>query len=157
MDDVKSKYQYEGLKWLFELELLDSPQAINTLKFNILSTSPRIKEADLLIFRENKSMLILLNLTWMGRKFYKKQIMQDVYDIMQQFLPSFKFRVTDDPKIMELAIERIKKALTGGSRENDSNVGKPSIGNPNSKAESVKGPETDGTPTSNDPSKQEQS
>lgn len=120
MDSEKSKFQYEGMKWIMELQLLNQPQAINTIKFNILMASPRIKEVELLIYRENQTMLVLLDLTWFGRKFQKKQIFSDVQDALSQLLPSFRFRVTDDPNIMTLAVERVQKALTGGLNENTS-------------------------------------
>lgn len=124
----RSKFQYEGLKWLFELDLLNHPQAVNTIKLNVLMVSKRIKEVELLIYRENKSMLVLLDLTWMGKRFFRKQIFTEVHEVLQQLMPSFQFRVIDDPKIMQMAIERVKKALTGGKNENsnindvDSNV-----------------------------------
>jgi hypothetical protein len=117
----KSKYQYEGMKWLFELELLNHPQVINTLRFNILMVSKSIKEVELLIYRENKSMLVLVDLSWFGRKFSKKRIFTEIHETLSQLLPSFKFRITDDPKIMEMAVERVKKALSGGTNENASN------------------------------------
>jgi hypothetical protein len=66
-------------------------------------------------------MLILLDLTWFGQKFFKKRIFSEVQDILTQLLPSFKFRITDNPEIMNLAIERVKKALTGGKNENSNN------------------------------------
>ena len=113
----KQKFQYEGLKWLVELELLNHPQVINQLKFNILMVSKHIKEVELLIYRENKSILVLLELSWIGRKFKKTQILQDVHEVVSQMLPSFRFRITEDPKIMELAIEKVKTALTGGKDE----------------------------------------
>lgn len=116
-----TKYQYKGLKWLMEMELLNDPQAINTLKLNILMTSKRIKEVELLIYRENKTMLVLLDLTWIGRKFFKKTIFEEVEGALVQLLPSFRFRVTDDTKIMGMAIAKVKKALIGGSNENPSN------------------------------------
>jgi len=117
----KSKFQYEGIKWIMEMELLNHPQAINTIKFNILMVSKRIKEVELLIYRENKSMLVLLELSWFGRKFRKKQIFTEVHEVLSQLLPSFRFRVIDDPKIMQMAIERVQKALTGGKNENSTN------------------------------------
>jgi hypothetical protein len=113
-----SKFQYEGMKWLMELELLNHPQAINTIKFNIMMTSNQIKEVELLIYRENKTMLVLLELTWFGQKFFKKRIFSEVQDILTQLLPSFQFRVTENPEIMKLAVERLKKALIGGINEN---------------------------------------
>lgn len=123
-----SKFQYEGMKWLLELELLNHPQAINTIKFNILMTSNRIKEVEILTMRENKTMLVLLDLTWIGRKFFKTRIFSEVEEILTQLLPSFRFRVIDDPEIMKLAVERVTKALTGGKNENalnPSNVSDP--------------------------------
>lgn len=119
----RTQYQQEGLKWLIEAELLQHPQAINNIKFNILMVSPSIKEVELLIYRENKSMLVLLELTWFGRKFLKKRIMPEVQDILTQLLPSFRFRITENPKIMEMAVERVKQALSGGTNENTSNNG----------------------------------
>ena len=127
----KHKLQYEGLKWLFEMELLAHPQAINTIKFNILSTSKRIKEVELLIYREHKSMLVLLELSWFGNKFYKKDIFSDVYDLLSQLLPTFKIRVIGDPKIMELAIDMVKRATVGGSNEKVNNVNNNSNLEPN--------------------------
>lgn len=117
----KGKFQYEGLKWLAELELLNHPQLINQLKFNILTVSKQIKEVELLIYRENKSMLVLLELGWIGRTFQKKRIFTEVQEVLTLLLSNFRFRITDDPRIMEMAIEKVKKALTGGSNENASN------------------------------------
>lgn len=115
------KYQLEGIKWLAELELLNNPQLINNIKLNILVASKQIKEVELLIYRENKTMLVLLELSWFGRKFLKRSIFEEVEDSLSQMLPSFRFRVTDDPKIMELAVARVKQALTGGKNENNIN------------------------------------
>lgn len=119
----RTKYQYEGLKWLFELEVLNHPQVINNIKLNILAVSPRIKEVELLIYRENKSLLVLLELSWLGNKLFKKQIFAEVQDVLVELLPTFKFRITDDPKIMNLAIEKVKRALSGGTYEKDNVTG----------------------------------
>lgn len=118
----RTKYQYEGIKWLMEMELLNDPQAINTVKLNVMMASDRIKEVEILIHRENKSMLVLLELTWVGRKFLRKRIFGDVHDILSQLLPTFQFRVIDDPKIMQLSVERVKQALSGGKYENSSSA-----------------------------------
>lgn len=118
----RTKYQAEGMKWFLELELLSHPQVVNNLKLNILAVSPKIREVELLIYREQKSMLVLLDLTWMGRKFFKKRISEEVQDILSQMLPSFRFRITDDPKIMGMAIDLVKKALTGGKYDQNNNT-----------------------------------
>lgn len=116
----KSKFQYEGLKWLYEMQLLDNPQLINNLKMNILLISTSIRDVELLVYREKKQMLIYIDLTWYGRKFKKDQIFIEVEEVVSQLLPSFKFRVTNDFNILALAIERVKQALTG--RKNETNI-----------------------------------
>lgn len=117
----KTKFQYEGIKWLAELELVNHPQLINTIKFNVLTVSKQIKEVELLIYREQKSILILLELSWFGRKFFKKQIFTEVQELLSQLLPNFRFRVTDDPKIMNMAVALVQKAVSGGNNEKDIN------------------------------------
>lgn len=119
--DERQKYQMNGLKWLYELEVVNHPQVINNLKLNILITSKHIKEVELLMYREKKSVLVLLHLGWFGRKFSKKRIFEEVYESLQQLLPSFKFRVTDDPNIMKLAVDRVTYALSGGTHEKGNN------------------------------------
>lgn len=157
----KPKYQYEGMKWMFELELLNSPQVINQLRFNILVVSKHIKEVELLIYRENKSMLVLLDLSWIGRTFLKKRIFTEVQEVLNLLLPSFRFRVTDDPKIMEMAVERVKKALTGGnSNENTSNPSPTAVANPNANQQAptpvAAEEKADGAGTSPEPSPEKQ-
>jgi hypothetical protein len=155
----KRNYQYEGMKWLHEMELLNHPQVINTVRFNILMTSKRIKEVELLIYRENKSMLVLLELSWLGNKFFKRQIFEDVQDSLTQLLPSFRFRVTTDPKIMEMAVELVKKALTGGTREKDSNSSGASVPvDPSAKLDaSAQSLGSSGSPEGSKPNSEEQS
>lgn len=111
------KLQHAGLKWLQELELVNDPQMINQLKMNVLLCSKRIKEVEFLVYRENKSILVLLELSWLGRKFFKRSIFAEVEDVVSQMLPTFKFRVIDDPGIMKMAIARVARALTGGRNE----------------------------------------
>lgn len=114
----KSKYQYEALKWMYEMEILNHPQVVNNIKLNVMVASPRIKEVELLIYREQKAMLVYLELSWLGKKFFKKRIITEVEEILSMLLPTFRFRVTSDPAIMNLAVERVKQALTGGKNEN---------------------------------------
>ena len=154
----KGKYQYEGLKWMFELEMLNHPQVVNQLKFNILMVSKQIKEVELLIYRENKSMLVLLELGWMGRTFQrqKRRIFTEVHEVLTQLLPSFNFRVTDDPKIMEMAVALVKKALTGGTNENVSNPSPAPNQQPDQQGTAVATPQIDGSGTSPSTNPEEQ-
>lgn len=125
----RSKFQHSGIKWLAELEMLSDPdnsrQLINHLKLNLFLSSKHIKEAELLIYRDQKAMLVLLELSWFARKFLSNRSKRDIFggaeEVLSQILPSFRFRVTDDIKIMELAVARVKHALSGGAHEKTSN------------------------------------
>jgi hypothetical protein len=112
----RQKYQVSGLKWLYEMQVLDDPQLVNNMKLNILMVSSSIRETEFLIFQEKKQMLVYLDLTWFGRKFRKERIVFEVEDMLSQLLPSFKFRITDDISILLLAIEKVKQAVTGGKK-----------------------------------------
>lgn len=108
----KLKFQFAGINWIREMEILSNPQLINQLKMNILNVSKRINDIELLIAEENRQMLVYVQLSWLGRKFFKRQIFEETEEVLSQILPSFKFRVTDDPKLFALALEKVKEALT---------------------------------------------
>lgn len=116
MDNDRQKFQFEGIKWLFEMEMLGHPQLINNLKMNVLVISRHIKEVELLMDRENKKILVYVKLGWIGRKFYRNDILQETEGVIIQLLPSFRCRATDDINIISLAVKKAKKAL-GGLRE----------------------------------------
>lgn len=135
MDEDKFKYQYHGLKWLYEMELLDDPQLINNLKLNIFSVSTHIKEVQFLMSQEERKMLIHVELSWWGKKFKEAQISQDITEVMSQLLSNYKFRITTNDSIFKLAVSKVKKSIRGGTyaiSRNDSN------GNVNSEDKSIK-------------------
>ncbi len=121
-DNERQKFQVSGLKWLQEMEFINHPQMINTIKLNVLMQSERIKDVEFLIYRENRSILVCLHLTWIGRTFFKKSIVRDVGDIVSQLIPSFKYRVIDDRRILELAITKVKNAITGGTQSENASI-----------------------------------
>lgn len=117
MSDDKSKFQYAGLKFLYDMELIDDPQLINNLKMNVFDVSSSIKEIDLLSSYHRKQMLIWLDLSWFGKKFLEQRIIVGVTDRVQQLLPGFKFRVTTDRAIFDLALARAEAVLKGENNE----------------------------------------
>ncbi len=117
MDEEKGKFQFSGLKFLYDMELVDDPQLINNLKLNIFSVAPYIRDADLLSSYHHKSMLIWLDVNWLGRTFFEKRIVAGVSDRAQQLLPNFRFRVTTNRAIFDLALQKVKLALTGENNE----------------------------------------
>lgn len=131
MDD-KFKFQVSGLKWLYELELIHDPQIINNLKLNILSVSKYIREVELLSSYEQKSMLIYLDLKWLGRKFFRQTIEEAVTNRVHQLLPRFRLRVVSNYDIFKLALELVTRTQKGEENEvannPTSNASKPSSG-----------------------------
>ncbi len=116
-----AQIQANGLKWMAELELFvdekHSKALINVLKLNVLAVSNRIKDVELLIYRERRQMLVLLDLTWIGKLFFKRRIFEEVHEVLNQVIPTFQFRVIDDPAIMNMAVSKIEKLLKGDNNE----------------------------------------
>lgn len=121
MNEERGKFQFAGLKFVYELELVDDPVLINNLKMNILDVSDWIQDIELLSSYNHRSMLIYVKMGWIGRKFFQKTIEAGILDRVKQLLPRFKFRVITDRKILELALENVKHALEGVSHEDANN------------------------------------
>jgi hypothetical protein len=118
MDEERGKFQFAGLKFIYDLELVDDPVLINNLKMNILDVSTWIQDVELLSSYNHRCMLVYVKMGWIGRKFFHKTIEDGVLDRVKQLLPRFKFRVVTDRKIMDLALEKVKYALGGTTNEN---------------------------------------
>jgi hypothetical protein len=103
----KLKYQHEGLKWLYEMELVTDPQLINNLKINVFSISNGIKEAEFIVSEHQKAILAWIDLGWFHKKFKGEQIKLDVYERLKQLLPSFKFRVVTDREIFDMSLNKL--------------------------------------------------
>lgn len=115
MDD-KQKYQYEGLKWLYEMEILDDPQLINNLKLNIMdATEFKVKDVEFVMAQSQQKMLIYVKLGWFNRKFKSKGIFIQIQERVTQLLPNFQFRIVTNRSILELAITKLKESLVGGT------------------------------------------
>jgi len=100
--------------WLLEMEYLDSPQLKNAIYLNILNSSRRVTNAELLVDKNSKGMLIYLELTWIGRIFgYKKEIAENIIVMLSEVLPSFRFRVIYSKAIWELAVQKAKEIAEG--------------------------------------------
>lgn len=122
MSDDKLKFQYSGLNWLLEHQLLDDPQIMNHLALNVLSISKSIINVEFLLSRDHRQLLIYLELSWLGRTFNKDKLFEETQLILSQMLPTFKLRVINDPKIFKMALDKVKKALTGGSNESSTKL-----------------------------------
>ena len=117
MDDAKGKFQFAGLKFLYDMELVDDPQLINNMKLNVFDVSSSIKDCEFLSSYHHKSMLIWLDVNWIGKMLLEKRIVTGVTDRVQQLLPNFRFRVTTDRKIFDLALAKVEAVLKGETYE----------------------------------------
>lgn len=115
MEEERGRFQYAGLKFLFDMELVDEPQLVNHMKMNFFAVSKSIKDMEFLSSYHHKQMLIWLDVGWFGRKFFRDEIESAVLDRAKHLLPNFKFRVTTDRAVMNAALERVKEAMKGGN------------------------------------------
>lgn len=113
----KGKFQFAGLKFLYDMELIDDPQLINNLKLNILDVSGTIRDVEFLSSYQHRQMLIYVDVSWLGRKFLMKRIEATILERVKQLLPNFKFRVTADHKILEMSLERVRTVMKGEQNE----------------------------------------
>ncbi len=137
MDNNRQRFQYEGLKWLYELEIVNDPQLINNLKLNVLVLSRHIKDAEFLIYRENKSILVYLELNWFASKFLRSRLIDEAGQIVSELLPAYKFRVITDKNILNMAVDLVKKALGGKNEKSSSNTDSNALPESNTKNEPV--------------------
>lgn len=113
--DKNQNYQSQGLQWLYEMEVLNDPQLINNLKMNIISCSEKIREVELLISKPHKSIMIWIDvdLGWFKKELKFYNIQADILSILEQLLPTYKFRVIHDRDILNLAITKLEESLKG--------------------------------------------
>jgi len=122
LDTIKT--QAAGLKWLYEMELLNSPQLINNLKLNILTQDSTIKDVELLIDQNSKAILIYIKLSWWGKVFRKDRIFVSIEDLITQLLPTYRKRVIHERWIFDLAIKKAKQVIGGyNEKSNNANSG----------------------------------
>jgi hypothetical protein len=108
-----------GLKWLAEMEAVNSPVLLNMIYGNIYSF-PNVADAEILIDRFNKRMLVYIKFTWFVRKYWKtrkKLVSISILDGLQELLPSFEFRIIEDKPLFDLAVQRMKESVLGGKSE----------------------------------------
>lgn len=95
----------EALSWLLEMELVSSPYVLNSLILNMIVPIKGIKDVQLVIDEKRKKILIYLELRWWEKRFHAKKIEQQINDIIEQTLPSFKKRVIFDKVLLEKAVK----------------------------------------------------
>ncbi len=117
MDSEKAKFQMEGLKFLYEMELVGDPQLINNLKLNVFSISNSIREVELLSSYHHRSILVFIDVSWFGKIFSQNRIVTGVHERVSELLPNFRFRVITNRAIFDLALKQVSAVLKGDPHE----------------------------------------
>lgn len=93
----------DSVRWLFEHELLGSQQAQQALYFNIVNQSSAIKDTETLIDQYQKKMLIYVELKWWAFMTNKRDLAEQIMDVVQQALPAYGLRVIFNLQTFEKA------------------------------------------------------
>jgi len=98
-----------ALSWFFENGIINKP-VLNTIYLNIFNFSTRIKDVEILVCENTKSMMIYIEFDWLCKllKSYKK-IIPDLLDELNKNLPQFRIRVVLERSLLEKAQEIAKK------------------------------------------------
>lgn len=100
-----------GLAWLLHMGAVETDVVKNAIVLNIRQSSMFIKDLEILSDAENRKMLVLLRLNWIGRWLFQIRIAKNALSILQNGLPSFQFRVIYDEVLFQKAIDLSKKLI----------------------------------------------
>lgn len=123
MEDVEKnrKLQSAALQWLYEMEFLNSPALTSNLYENVFLSDERIKDCEIFLTREQKGVLIWVKLGFFTRFFKnQEQVFLKVRQVIKTLLPSYRVRIVEDRKILEMAIEKARKMYGKVDTNNDS-------------------------------------
>lgn len=118
MDNEALRFQKAAQAWIFEMNLINNPQAIDIIRLNVLMSSKYIKTCELLVSLEHTAILVWVDIpgkftNWrLGRKGLKN-ICEDAERLLKKLMPSFAIRVTNQKEIFELSLKRIQELAEG--------------------------------------------
>ena len=121
--DTKQQINSSALKWLFEMEALDSPVLLQNLYENVFLSHQGIKDCKIFITPPQtgqKGILVWLKLKFWTRVFHKEEAYSVAEQVIKTLLPSFRVRIVDDEKLLYLAVEKLKEVYGGGDVPNKS-------------------------------------
>jgi hypothetical protein len=120
MDDNKLKSS--ALAWMYHLEVLNDPIVQTNLKENILLADRRIKDCEVLVIQDYKSILIYLKINSFWKFFSAKIIETKVQLVISRLLPNYRLRIVTDKSILDLSLKKVRD-FYGESTKEKSNSG----------------------------------
>lgn len=109
----------DALKWLYEMEAVDSPVLRANLYENIFMADKSIDDCAVWVtpsFTYQKGVLVWIKLTRWGKWFKKKEVAARIKSIVNELLPSYDVRIVEDRNILELAQKKVEEVY-GGKNE----------------------------------------
>lgn len=106
------------------MEVVQDPTVLNSLVLNVHRISKSIKDVEFIFDTQQKKQLIFLELSWWGRTFRERKILESVENMLDHALPSFQKRITLNREIFEKALQIVESrnnAKTGNIRTTRSN------------------------------------
>jgi hypothetical protein len=122
--DDPYKLNTAALKWLYELELVQSPTLVQNLYENIFLCHPGIKNCELLITNPahpNKGVLVYLEFTLWTKLFKKTEALFAVEQTIRALLPSYRFRLVEDYNILQMA-KKLNQEISNGIFKKSTNT-----------------------------------
>jgi len=97
----------EALGWLLEMEVIDNPYVLNSIILNSFKNIKGLKDIQLLIDKPKKRVLVYLELKYLYKIFKENSIIQHTEEMLQQVLPSYRFRIITDLALFNKAQTRL--------------------------------------------------
>lgn len=116
--DAKQQINSSALKWLYEMEALQSPVLRQNLYENVFVAHRGIHDCKIFITPPQtgqKGILIWLKLGFWTKLVHKDEVYALVEQIVNTLLPSFRVRVVADESLLKLAEKRADEIYGGKS------------------------------------------
>jgi hypothetical protein len=108
IESLEDNPQGAALSWLLEMEVVANPMVLDTLIMNIGASVKGIQDLQFVIDEKNKKILVYVEPTKYYGRFFKRQILTQVTEMISQILPSFEKRVTLNRDLLDRAIKILK-------------------------------------------------
>lgn len=96
------------LKWMYELNMLDNPAVISNLYENLFLAHKGIQDIEIVLSKENKTILVFLKLGLYARIFKRLEVQGKVTSVIKTLLPEYRFRITEDKAVLEAALNKAR-------------------------------------------------
>lgn len=140
--DEKANSMKGGLRWMYDLELVNEPVIQQNFYENIFYANAGIKDLKVFFIQQQKSVLIYIKLKLWSKWFKKDAIHSEIENIVSMLLPNYRVRIVDDESILETA-SNLYNDIYGVKNEKSTDINNANdpIINDSSKADKLQDPQ----------------